>query len=314
MLPFQLEEALVLEKNENINIQKNLDEITYKVKCIERQQHYLKMRIYQKDCEMDALRTKKESELQDCRDFIAYLKYEAVARLTALKNHQAASRNSERKKHHAQVSELVTVIRTLKKEFEEQQKGWEEQLKALKLKQNNELSRLNHEMEKELKETEEEKEKEMKKLKHSLELQQKTELHKAIEIAKKQLYDRKEIQKTKLTEGKKENKRIIEENEALIVALQAEKKSLLEKAEKEDKKRKELCGVITRTQKILQNVQKENQALQTQITIHQKEKSYLLLIAARIKIKEKDIEEILEEQNDLEEKVREVRKCQNDYN
>ncbi|XP_063802001.1 dynein regulatory complex subunit 4 [Pseudophryne corroboree] len=208
--------------------------------------------------------------------------------------------------HHSQESFLRKDMRVLRVENKEQELANEMVMKNLRMKQDEEVTRLRNDFERQVKEIETKYEKKMRVLRDELELRRKTEIHEIEERKNGQINTLMKNHEKAFSDIKNYYNDITLNNLALINSL---KEQMEEMRKKEDRLEKEMADLQLQNRRLTEPLQKAREdvsELQKQLANYEKDKVSLASTKARLKMTEKELNDLKWEHEVLEQRFQKV--------
>ncbi|KAG2470099.1 MTHSD protein, partial [Polypterus senegalus] len=173
----RLREELDREREERNYFQLERDKIHTFWEITRRQLEEKKAELRNKDREMEDSEERHQVEIKVYKQKVKHLMYEHQNNTSELKAEGVVAMTIAQKEHSSEENELRKGIRALKIDIKEQELGNENLVKNLKLKHDEEITKLQSDFERQVKEIEVKYEKKMRVLRDELDLRRKNEIH-----------------------------------------------------------------------------------------------------------------------------------------
>ncbi|OCT82359.1 hypothetical protein XELAEV_18024885mg [Xenopus laevis] len=302
----RLREELDREREERNYFQLERDKIHTFWEITRRQLEEKKCELRNKDREMEEAEERHQVEIKVYKQKVKHLLYEHQNNISELKAEGSVSMKLAQTDHHTQESLLRKDMRGLKVEIKEQELANEMVVKNLKMKQDEEITRLRNDFERQVREIEAKYEKKMRILRDELELRRKTEIHEIEERKNGQINTLMRNHEKAFSDIKNYYNDITLNNLALINSL---KEQMEEMKKKEDRMEKEMADLQLQNRRLtepLQKAREEVTELNRQLANYEKDKTALANTKARLKVTEKELNDLKWEHEVLEQRFLKV--------
>ncbi|KAM4612469.1 dynein regulatory complex subunit 4 [Discoglossus pictus] len=302
----RLREELDREREERNYFQMERDKIHAFWEITRRQLDDKKSELRNKDREMEEAEERHQVEIKVYKQKVKHLLYEHQNNISELKAEGSVSMKLAQKEHHTQENILRRDMRGLQVEIKEQELANEMVLKGLKMKQDEETTRLRNDFERQVKEIEAKYDKKMRALRDELELRRKTEIHEVEERKNGQINTLMKNHEKAFSDIKNYYNDITLNNLALINSL---KEQMEEMKKKEDRLEKEMADVQLQNRRLtepLQRAREDVSELHKQLANYEKDKMALANTKTRLKNTEKEMKELKWEHEVLEQRFEKV--------
>ncbi|MBN3316598.1 DRC4 protein, partial [Atractosteus spatula] len=231
---------------------------------------------------MEDSEERHQVEIKVYKQKVKHLLYEHQNSTSELKAEGVVSVKLMQKEQSEKEDELRKGMRTLKVDIKEQELANENLVKSLKLKHDEEISKLRNDFERQVREIEAKYEKKMQVLREELELRRKTEIHEIEERKNGQINTLMKNHEKAFSDIKNYYNDITLNNLALINSL---KEQVEEMKRKEERLEKEMAEVLLQNKRLtepLQRAKEEVAELQKQLANYEKDKVSLAVQAIQI--------------------------------
>ncbi|XP_053304482.1 dynein regulatory complex subunit 4 [Spea bombifrons] len=285
----RLREELDREREERNYFQLERDKIHTFWEITRRQLDEKKSELRNKDREMEEAEERHQVEIKVYKQKVKHLLYEHQNNISELKAEGSVAIKLAQKDHHSQEATLWKDMRGLRVELKEQELANEMVVKNLKMKQDEEITRLRNDFERQVREIETKYEKKMNILRDELELRRKTEIHEIEERKNGQINTLMKNHEKAFSDIKNYYNDITLNNLALINSL---KEQMEEMRKKEDRLGKEMADLQLQNRRLTEPLQKAREEvadLQKQLANYEKDKTALASTKTRLKQTEKEL-------------------------
>ncbi|XP_061863345.1 dynein regulatory complex subunit 4 isoform X4 [Colius striatus] len=261
-----------------------------------------------KDREMEEAEERHQVEIKVYKQKVKHLLYEHQENVTELKAEGTLSVARAQRDHWAQEMELQKDLRSLKVELKEQEVANEVAVKNMRLKQEEEISRLCNDFERQLKEMEAKYTQKTQAVRDQLDLRRKTEIHEVEERKNNQISELMRNHEKAFNDIKNYYNDITLKNLELISLL---KEQIQEMKKRENQLEKEKADVLLQNKQLkepLQQAQEEVSELQKKLTHYDKDKEALLNTKTRLKVTQKELKDLQWEHEVLQQRFSKVQK------
>ncbi|MGH0115738.1 UNVERIFIED_CONTAM: hypothetical protein FKN15_046923 [Acipenser sinensis] len=251
---------------------------------------------------MEDSEERHQVEIKVYKQKVKHLLYEHQNNITELKAQGVVATKLAQKDQGMQEDDLRKGVRTLKVDLKEQELSNENLVKNLKLKHDEEITKLRNDFERQVREIEAKYEKKMRMLRDELDLKRKTEIHEIEERKNSQINTLMKNHEKAFSDIKNYYNDITLNNLALINSL---KEQVEEMKRKEERLEKEMAEVQLQNKRLtepLQKAQEEVTELQKQLANYQKDKVSLVGAKARLKVADKEMKDLKWEHEVLEQR------------
>ncbi|KAM4018576.1 dynein regulatory complex subunit 4 [Anomaloglossus baeobatrachus] len=288
----RLREELDREREERNYFQLERDKIHTFWEITRRQLEEKKSELRNKDREMEEAEERHQVEIKVYKQKVKHLLYEHQNNISELKAEGSVSMKLAQKEHHTHESLLRKDMRGLRVDIKEQELASEMVVKNIKMKQDEEITRLRNDFERQVKEIEFKYEKKMQVLRDELELRRKTEIHEVEERKNGQINALMKNHEKAFSDIKNYYNDITLNNLALINSL---KEQMEEMRKKEDRLEKEMADLQQQNRRLVDPLQKARDEVaehQRLLTNYEKDKASLISTKSRLKSAEKELEDL----------------------
>lgn len=302
----RLREELDREREERNYFQLERDKIHTFWEITRRQLEEKKSELRNKDREMEEAEERHQVEIKVYKQKVKHLLYEHQNNISELKAEGSVAMKLAQQDHHTQESLLRRDMRGLRVEIKEQELANEMVLKNVKMKQDEEITRLRNDFERQVKEIENKYEKKMRILRDELDMRRKTEIHEVEERKNGQINTLMKNHEKAFSDIKNYYNDITLNNLALINSL---KEQMEDMRKKEDRLEKEMADLQLQNRRLtepLQKAREEVSELQRQLANYEKDKTSLASAKARLKSTEKELNDLKWEHEVLEQRFQKV--------
>ncbi|XP_075045183.1 dynein regulatory complex subunit 4 [Mixophyes fleayi] len=302
----RLREELDREREERNYFQLERDKIHTFWEITRRQLEEKKSELRNKDREMEEAEERHQVEIKVYKQKVKHLLYEHQNNISEMKAEGSIAMKLAQKEHYGQESFLRKDMRVLQVEIKEQELANEMVVKNLKMKQDEETTRLRNDFERQVKEIENKYEKKMRVLRDELELRRKTEIHEIEERKNGQINTLMKNHEKAFSDIKNYYNDITLNNLALINSL---KEQMEEMRKKEDRLEKEMADLQLQNRRLTEPLQKARDdvaELTRQLANYEKDKVSLASTKARLKSTEKELNDLKWEHEVLEQRFQKV--------
>ncbi|XP_068117060.1 dynein regulatory complex subunit 4 isoform X2 [Hyperolius riggenbachi] len=288
----RLREELDREREERNYFQLERDKIHTFWEITRRQMEEKKAELRNKDREMEEAEERHQVEIKVYKQKVKHLLYEHQNNISELKAEGSVAMKLAQTEHHGQENTLRRDMHGLRVDLKEQELANEMLLKNLKLKQDEEITRLRNDFERQVREIELKYEKKMHILRDELELRRKTEIHEVEERKNGQINTLMKNHEKAFSDIKNYYNDITLNNLALINSL---KEQMEEMRKKEDRLEKEMADLQLQNRRLTEPLQKAREDvadLQKQLANYEKDKASLASTKARLRSTEKELNDV----------------------
>ncbi|XP_054056541.1 dynein regulatory complex subunit 4 isoform X3 [Rissa tridactyla] len=298
----RLREELDREREERNYFQLERDKIHTFWEITRRQLEEKRAELRNKDREMEEAEERHQVEIKVYKQKVKHLLYEHQENLTELKVEGTLSMKRAQKDHWDQEMELRKDMRSLKVELKERELANEVVVKNMRLKQEEEITRLCNDFERQVKEIEAKYTKKMQVLRDELDLRRKTEIYEVEERKNSHISELMRNHEKAFNDIKNYYNDITLKNLALISLL---KDQIEEMKKKENHLEKEKADVLLQNKQLkepLQQAQEQVFELQKKLAHYDKDKEALTNTKARLKVTQKELKDLQWEHEVLEQR------------
>ncbi|XP_039619335.1 dynein regulatory complex subunit 4 [Polypterus senegalus] len=302
----RLREELDREREERNYFQLERDKIHTFWEITRRQLEEKKAELRNKDREMEDSEERHQVEIKVYKQKVKHLMYEHQNNTSELKAEGVVAMTIAQKEHSSEENELRKGIRALKIDIKEQELGNENLVKNLKLKHDEEITKLQSDFERQVKEIEVKYEKKMRVLRDELDLRRKNEIHEIEERKNSQINTLMKNHEKAFSDIKNYYNDITLNNLALINSL---KEQVEELKKKDERLQKEMTEAQLQNKKLTERLQKAREEvaeLQKQLANYKKDKASLANTKARLKVANKEMSDLKWEHEVLEQRFSKV--------
>ncbi|XP_059849039.1 dynein regulatory complex subunit 4 [Hypanus sabinus] len=298
----RLREELDREREERNYFQLERDKIHTFWEITKRQLEEKKSELRNKDREMEDAEERHQVEIKVYKQKVKHLLYEHQNNLAEVKIENTVALKLDQKEHHDQERHLVNDMRNLKLELREQELSNENMVKTLKLKNDEEITRLWSDFEKQIEDIEAKYQKKMDMLREEMELKRKTEIHEIEERKNSQINALMKNHEKAFSDIKNYYNDITLNNLALINSL---KEQVEEMKAKEERMGNEMADLRIQNKHLtepLQKAREEVARLTKLLANYEKDKGFLTLARAKLKMMDKEMKQFRWEYEVLEQR------------
>lgn len=298
----RLREELDREREERNYFQLERDKVNTFWEITKRQLDETRAELRNKDREMEDAEERHQVEIKVYKQKVKHLLYEHQNNISELKTESSIALKRAQEEHRTQESELRKDKRSLKVSNKEQELAHEDADKDLRMKNDEQITRLREDFEREAREIEAKYEKKMKVLRDELELRRKTEIHEIEERKNGQINALMKNHEKAFSDIKNYYNDITLNNLALINSLKEQIEEMKRKEERLEKEMGEIQLQNKRLVEPLQRAKEEVDELRRQLSNYQKDKSSLSTAKARLRVLEKEYKNLEWEHEVLEQR------------
>ncbi|XP_062923550.1 dynein regulatory complex subunit 4 isoform X2 [Mobula hypostoma] len=298
----RLREELDREREERNYFQLERDKIHTFWEITKRQLEEKKSELRNKDREMEDAEERHQVEVKVYKQKVKHLLYEHQNNLAELKIENTVALKLGQKEHHDQERHLVNDMRNLKLELKEQELSNENMVKTLKLKNDEEITRLWSDFEKQTEDIEAKYQKKMDMLREEMELKRKTEIHEIEERKNSQINALMKNHEKAFSDIKNYYNDITLNNLALINSL---KEQVEEMKTKEERMENEMADLRIQNKHLtepLQKAREEVARLTKLLANYEQDKGFLTRARAKLKMLDKEMKQFRWEYEVLEQR------------
>ncbi|XP_072135862.1 dynein regulatory complex subunit 4 [Mobula birostris] len=298
----RLREELDREREERNYFQLERDKIHTFWEITKRQLEEKKSELRNKDREMEDAEERHQVEIKVYKQKVKHLLYEHQNNLAELKIENTVALKLGQKEHHDQERHLVNDMRNLKLELKEQELSNENMVKTLKLKNDEEITRLWSDFEKQTEDIEAKYQKKMDMLREEMELKRKTEIHEIEERKNSQINALMKNHEKAFSDIKNYYNDITLNNLALINSL---KEQVEEMKAKEERMENEMADLRIQNKHLtepLQKAREEVARLTKLLANYEQDKGFLTRARAKLKMLDKEMKQFRWEYEVLEQR------------
>ncbi|KPP70538.1 growth arrest-specific protein 8-like, partial [Scleropages formosus] len=270
------EQELDREREERNYFQLERDKIHTFWEITKRQLEEKKADLRNRDREMEESEERHQVEIKVYKQKVKHLLYEHQNNISELKAEGVVATKLLQQEQNQQENELRRTMRTLKVDLKEQDLSNENLIRSLKLKHDEEMTKMRKDFERQVRDIEAKYEKKMQMLRQELDLRRKTEIHE--------------------TEERK--------NSHINTLIKNHEKAFMEEMKrKEERLEKEMAEVQQQNKQLtepLQKAKEELAKLKKQLENYEKDKVSLAGAKARLKVSEKEMKDLKWEHEVLE--------------
>ncbi|XP_076848671.1 dynein regulatory complex subunit 4 [Brachyhypopomus gauderio] len=302
----RLREELDREREERNYFQLERDKIHTFWEITKRQLDEKKADLRNRDREMEEAEERHQVEIKVYKQKVKHLLYEHQNNIVELKTEGVVATKLMQKEHADLETELRKGIRSLKVDNKEKELSDEHLLKTLKLKHDEQITKLRNDFERQVREIEAKYEKKMQALRQEQDLRRKTEIHEIEERKNTHINTLMKNHEKAFSEIKNYYNDITLNNFSLINSL---KEKLEEMKKKEERLEKEMAEVQRQSRRLTEPLQKATQdvtELQKQLVNYKKDKASLAGAKARLKVADKEMKDLKWEHEVLEQRFSKV--------
>ncbi|XP_062860556.1 dynein regulatory complex subunit 4 [Trichomycterus rosablanca] len=302
----RLREELDREREERNYFQLERDKIHTFWEITKRQLEEKKADLRNRDREMEEAEERHQVEIKVYKQKVKHLLYEQQNNIAELKTEGVIATKLVQKEHADLENELRKGIRTLKVDLKEQELSNENLTKNLKLKHDEDITKLRNDFERQVREIEAKYEKKMQALRQEQDLRRKTEIHDVEERKNGHINTLIKNHEKAFSDIKNYYNDITLNNLALINTL---REQVEEMKKKEERLEKEMADVLQQNKRLTEPLQKateEVSELQKQLANYKKDKVSLAGAKARLKVADKEMKDLRWEHEVLEQRFSKV--------
>lgn len=302
----RLREELDREREERNYFQLERDKIHTFWEITKRQLEEKKADLRNRDREMEEAEERHQVEIKVYKQKVKHLLYEQQNSIAELKTEGVVTTKLLQKEHADLENDLRKGIRNLKVDIKEQELSSENLIKSLKLKHDEEITKIRNDFERQVREIEAKYEKKMLALRQEQDLRRKTEIEEIEERKNCHINTLIQNHEKAFSDIKTYYNDITSNNLALISTL---KENEREMKNKEKRLEKEMAKVLRENKQLTEPLQKateEATELRKQLANYNKDKNSLAGARARIKVAEKEIKDLKWEHEVLEQRFSKV--------
>ncbi|XP_020371027.1 dynein regulatory complex subunit 4 [Rhincodon typus] len=311
----RLREELDREREERNYFQLERDKIHTFWDITKRQLEERKSELRNKDREMEDAEERHQVEIKVYKQKVKHLLYEHQNNLAELKAEDTVAMKLDQKEHLDQERDMRTDIRNLKVQLKEQELSNQNMVKTLKLKNDEDITRLWNDFEKQSQDIEAKYQKKMDVLRDEMELKRKTEIHEIEERKNGQINALMKNHEKAFSDIKNYYNDITLNNLALINSL---KEQVEEMKLKEERLEKEMSDVQFQNKRLTEPLQKakdEVTRLNKLLANYEQDKGFLSRARAKLKLMDKEMKQFRWEHEVLEQRFCKVQEERDDlYN
>lgn len=298
----RLREELDREREERNYFQLERDKIHTFWEITKRQLEERKSELRNKDREMEDAEERHQVEIKVYKQKVKHLLYEHQNNLAELKAENTVTMKLEQKEHRDQEHFLVSNTKNLKLELKEQELSNENMVKTLKLKTDEEITRLWNDFEKQTEDIEAKYQKKMDVLREEMELRRKTEIHEIEERKNSQINALMKNHEKAFSDIKNYYNDITLNNLALINSLKEQVEEMKAKEERMENEMADLRFQNKRLTEPLDKARDEVARLTKLLANYEQDKSFLTRARAKLKMMDKDMKQFRWEHEVLEQR------------
>uniref|UniRef100_UPI00398E5D9F dynein regulatory complex subunit 4 n=1 Tax=Pristiophorus japonicus TaxID=55135 RepID=UPI00398E5D9F len=298
----RLREELDREREERNYFQLERDKIHTFWEITKRQLEERKSELRNKDREMEDAEERHQVEIKVYKQKVKHLLYEHQNNLAELKAENTVAIKMEQKEHYDQERDILNDTRNLKVELKEQELSNENMMKTLKLKTDEEFTRLWNDFEKQTEDIEVKYHRKMDVLRDEMELKRKTEIHEIEERKNGQINALMKNHEKAFSDIKNYYNDITLNNLALINSLKEQVEEMKWKEERLEKEMAELQYQNRRLADPLQKAQEEVARLTKLLANYNQDKGFLARARAKLKMMDKEMKQFRWEHEVLEQR------------
>ncbi|XP_018618923.1 dynein regulatory complex subunit 4 isoform X3 [Scleropages formosus] len=296
----RLREELDREREERNYFQLERDKIHTFWEITKRQLEEKKADLRNRDREMEESEERHQVEVKVYKQKVKHLLYEHQNNISELKAEGVVATKLLQQEQNQQENELRRTMRTLKVDLKEQDLSNENLIRSLKLKHDEEMTKMRKDFERQVRDIEAKYEKKMQMLRQELDLRRKTEIHETEERKNSHINTLIKNHEKAFSDIKNYYNDITLNNLALINTL---KEQVEEMKRKEERLEKEMAEVQQQNKQLtepLQKAKEELAKLKKQLENYEKDKVSLAGAKARLKVSEKEMKDLKWEHEVLE--------------
>ncbi|XP_069757328.1 dynein regulatory complex subunit 4 [Narcine bancroftii] len=298
----RLREELDREREERNYFQLERDKIHTFWEITKRQLEERKSELRNKDREMEDAEERHQLEIKVYKQKVKHLLYEHQNNLAELKAENTVAMKLEQKEHRDQERELGKDTRNLKLELKEQELANENMVKTLKLKNDEEITRLWNDFEKQMEDIEAKYQKKMDVLREEMELKRKTEIHEIEERKNSQINALMKNHEKAFSDIKNYYNDITLNNLALINSLKEQVEVMKSKGERMENEMADLRLQNKRLTEPLEKAREEVSSLSKLLANYRQDKGFLTRARAKLKMMDKEMKQFRWEHEVLEQR------------
>ncbi|XP_078400592.1 dynein regulatory complex subunit 4 [Cetorhinus maximus] len=298
----RLREELDREREERNYFQLERDKIHTFWEITKRQLEERKSELRNKDREMEDAEERHQVEIKVYKQKVKHLLYEHQNNLAELKAENTVAMKLDQKEHRDQEHAIQNNIRNLKVQLKEQELSNENMVKTLKLKNDEEITRLWNDFEKQTQDIEAKYQKKMDVLRDEMELKRKTEIHEIEERKNGQINALMKNHEKAFSDIKNYYNDITLNNLALINSLKEQVEEMKIKEERLEKETSEVQFQNKRLIEPLQKAREEVTRLKKLLANYEQDKGFLTRARAKLKLMDKEMKQFRWEHEVLEQR------------
>ncbi|KAJ8369261.1 hypothetical protein SKAU_G00092890 [Synaphobranchus kaupii] len=302
----RLQEELDREREERNYFQLERDKIHTFWEVTKRQLEEKKADLRNRDREMEESEEHHQMEIMAYKEKVKHLLYEHQNTLKEQNAKGVVITKLMQKDHAEMEDELLKGMRSLKLDLKQQEMSNENLLKNLKLKQDEEITKMRQDFESQVQDIEKKYDEKTQALRHDLDLRRKMEIHEIEERKNSQINTLMTNHDKAFSNIKIYYNKTTFNNLALINSL---KEQLEEKKKKEDRLEKKMTEVLQLNKTLAEPLQKAKEEvidLQRQMANYKNDKASLATAKARLKVAEKEMKCLKWEHEVLEQRFSKV--------
>ncbi|XP_010877654.2 dynein regulatory complex subunit 4 [Esox lucius] len=302
----RLREELDREREERNYFQLERDKIHTFWEITKRQLEEKKADLRNREREMEEAEERHQVEIKVYKQKVKHLLYEHQNSISELKAEGVVSNKLMQNEHNELEKELCKGMRTLKVDLKEQELANENLIKGLKLKHDEEITKMRNDFERQVREFEAKFEKKMQVLRQEQDLRRKTEIHEIEERKNSHINILMKNHEKAFSDIKNYYNDITLNSLTLINTL---KEQVEDFKKKEERQEKEMAKVLLQNKRLtepLQKAKEELAELQKQLANYGKDKVSLAGTKARLKVADKEMKDLKWEHEVLEQRFSKV--------
>ncbi|KAM6057493.1 dynein regulatory complex subunit 4 [Chlamydotis macqueenii] len=302
----RLREELDREREERNYFQLERDRFHGFWEVTRRQLEEKRAELRNKEREMEEAEEQHQMEIKVYKQKVRHLLHEHQENLTEAKAEGTLSMKQAQQDHWAQEMELQKDVRSLKVELKEQEQANEEVVKNMRLKQQEEITRLHDDFERQVKEVKAKYTKKMQALRNELDLRRKMEIHEVEEKKSSQINELMRNHEKAFSDIKDYYNDITLKNLALISLLKDQVEEMKKREITLEKEKAEVLLQNKQLREPLQQAQEQVSQLQKKLASYEKDKEALTNTRARLKVAQKELKDLRWEHEVLEQRFGKV--------
>ncbi|XP_038662391.1 dynein regulatory complex subunit 4 isoform X1 [Scyliorhinus canicula] len=311
----RLREELDREREERNYFQLERDKIHTFWEITKRQLEERKSELRNKDREMEDAEERHQVEIKVYKQKVKHLLYEHQNNLAELKAENTVAMKLDQKEHRDQENDIRNDIRNLKVQLKEQELSNENMVKTLKLKNDEEITRLWNDFERQTQDIEAKYQRKMDVLRDEMELKRKTEIHEIEERKNGQINALMKNHEKAFSDIKNYYNDITLNNLALINSLKEQVEDMKLREERVEKEMAEVQFHNKRLTEPLQKAREEVAKLTKQLSNYEQDKGFLSRARGNLKLMDKEMKQFRWEHEVLEQRFCKVQEERDDlYN